>query len=49
MSTLSKIEKGVNRMTVAELPPTSAFSFDKEKKRRPDDCGRATSDQRLLV
>ena len=32
MSTISKIEKDVNRMTVAEMPPASAVSFDKEKE-----------------
>ena len=32
MSTYSKIEKGVNRMTVAEMPPASAVSFDKRKR-----------------
>ena len=30
MST-GKIEKGVNRMTVAEMPPASAVSFDKKR------------------
>ena len=37
-------------MTVAEVPPASAVSFDKkEKKRQPDDCGGGASGQRRLV
>ena len=37
-------------MTVAEVPPASAVSFDKyKKKRRPDDYGGGASGQRRHV